>query len=391
MIFTSLSPNLEIDDVLVAVKALLNPFKYKRGNSLITLEKYFKGNKVYLYDSGRTSLKIFLNALNLSPGSEVLIQAFTCVAVPGPILASNLTPVYVDIDETLTMDPSDLKKKITKNSRVLIIQHTFGSLAKTKELIQIAKENNMFVIEDSAHALGSNLNSQADAIFYSFGRDKPISSVFGSALVVNNPNIKITKKLDYPSNFWIIQQLVHPVITFKIKVLYNFGGRFFFYLVKKTRLLSRSVEADEKQGEESRYLGKALPNALASLAVNQLKKLEKFNAHRTFCANYYDKHLLKGITRQKTTNSIYLRYWISDENSDVIYNECKKRGVLLGSWYNTPIAPEGVNYKKVNYSRNCLTAERLSKNSLNLPTHISVKEKHLRKIVKIVNEYSANK
>src|SRR3989338_1413783 len=114
------------------------------------------------------------------------------------------------------MSPTDIKKKISSRSKVLIIQHTFGTSAKLTELLAIAKQHQLYVIEDCAHALGARYQQQlvgtfGDAAIFSFGRDKVISSVYGGALLTKQPFT--LPSLPSPSLFWIKQQLVHPFIT----------------------------------------------------------------------------------------------------------------------------------------------------------------------------------
>ena len=202
-IFTSLTPNAQAGDIFLNLFLLTSPGLWQRGKSITELEdefrKFLGTEYVFSFDSGRTSLFSILKALHLEQGSEVLLQSYTCVAVPDPVLWAGLTPVYVDIEkETLNMSAADLEKKITFKSKVLIIQHTFGFPADIEKLIQIAKSKGLFVIEDCAHALGATYSSSSspeaskpvgsfgDAAFFSFGRDKAISSTFGSVVVTKN-------------------------------------------------------------------------------------------------------------------------------------------------------------------------------------------------------------
>jgi len=198
-IFTALSPNTEVDDVLLAFKLLFSPWAWKKGDSSLCLEKIFSEwigvNHCFTFESGRTGLYAILKSLNLSSDDEVLLQAYTCVAVVEPILWNNVKPVFVDIDsESLNTSGIDLEKKITSKSKVLIIQHTFGNPADLDELLKIAKKYNLFVIEDCAHAMGAEhkgkkVGTYGDASFFSFGRDKVISSVFGGIVMTNNETI----------------------------------------------------------------------------------------------------------------------------------------------------------------------------------------------------------
>ena len=148
----SLSPNTEKDDIWLAFKLLFQPWLLKsHGNSSREIEEEFKKylNVKYAisFNSGRSAFLAILNSLGLEKGSEVLLQTFTCNAVPNRIIWAGLKPVYVDCDEkTFNIDIEDLKRKITSNSRVVVIQHTFGLPAKIDEILEICRQNNLILI-----------------------------------------------------------------------------------------------------------------------------------------------------------------------------------------------------------------------------------------------------
>jgi dTDP-4-amino-4,6-dideoxygalactose transaminase len=181
----SLSPNTERDDILLAFKLIFQPWKWKRGKQIKEFEDAFKDylgvRYAVSFNSGRSALMAILNALDLKEG-EVLLQAFTCNAASNPVMWSGLIPVYVDVnDGTFNMDAEDLKRKITKKSKAVIIQHTFGKPAEIDKISEICEMNNLILIEDCAHSLGATHKNQkvgtfGRVSFFSFSRDKVISS-----------------------------------------------------------------------------------------------------------------------------------------------------------------------------------------------------------------------
>src|SRR3989344_4052642 len=207
----SLSPNVEKDDVALAWKLLFQPWKWKRGKAIKELENKFKeylGVKyAFSFNSGRSAFFAILKALDLEGGTDVLLQAFTCNAVPNPVLWANLNPVYVDCGEDFNIDISKLKDE-RLNGKVLLVQHTFGLPVNMDKIMGIVKgsesfsqgekslprQNNLTLIEDCAHALGAEFNNQkvgtfGKASFFSFSRDKVISSVYGGMAVTNDDEI----------------------------------------------------------------------------------------------------------------------------------------------------------------------------------------------------------
>jgi len=402
MIFTGLAPNTEIDDTLLALWILIRPWSWRSVKPARDVESELmrRTNTLYSisFESGRTALHALLAAKGLSPGDEVLIQSYTCVAVPNSILWAGATPIYVDIDENLTMSPEDLVKKITPKSKAVIIQHTFGMPAKISELIKIAREKKLFVIEDCAHALGAKYNnlpvgSFGDAAFFSFGRDKTISSVFGGAVTTNDDFVaeqlrSMEVEFAKPSYIWIAQQLMHPIVMWIGKKFYKQGGKVLIALVKRQNITSRAVYSTEKSGGKPEFTGKQFCGGLASLAIHQFKKLERFNEHRKSSAELYAKLLHSNIHRQLKTErgeSTWLRYTIWHERQADIMRIAKERGIFLGDWYDTPIAPRGVDYLKIHYQLgSCPVTEKIANGTVNLPTDIHTSSTDIQNIVTII-------
>jgi len=407
LIHTSLSPNAEADDVRLALSLIFAPWKWKRNIFVKTLEKslekFLGVQHVITVDSGRTALYTILKSFGIGEGHEVLLQAYTCVAVPEPILWSGAKPVYVDSADDFTIDVADLEKKITAKSKAVIVQHTFGKSADIENIILIARKHKLFVIEDCAHALGgkfknSMLGAFGDAAFFSFGRDKIISSVFGGAIAVKDEQLykkinNIADNYPLPSNWWVLQQLMHPIVLSISKFTYNFlsFGKIFLEVSKRLHIISKAVERVELSGGKPSFVFHKFSPALAMLASNQLKKISRFNSHRLSLMSAYTKRLdsLKNIqTPLFDKGHAGLRYTIIITNTNGIsdiFARAKKSKILLGDWYATVLAPCGVNYEKVGYVfGSCPQAEYLAAHSLNLPTHVGIELHMIEPIIRCV-------
>lgn len=414
----SLSPNVEKDDLKIALNLIIRPWMWKNGKAIAELENEFKKylNVKYAvsFNSGRSSLYAILNTLNLSHtpvyGSKVLLQAFTCNAAPNPILWAGLEPIYVDCDkDNFNIDLEDLKNKIVKNpdAKILIVQHTFGLPANMSEISFIARQNNLILIEDCAHSLGAEFRNQkagtfGKAAFFSFSRDKVISSVYGGIAVTNDDEIgkkleQLKKKFGWPNFFWIFQQIFHPIsLCFIILPIYNFLdlGKIFLVLSQGLHILSKAVSWKEKRGLRPDYFPKAMPNALALMALNQFCKLDKFYYHRKKLFEFYRENLknTKFILPEEDFKAepSYLRFSVKHPKAhDIIFEAWHKQNILLGDWYTTPIAPFDTKMSEIKYKMgSCLNAERLSKITLNLPTHINISQKDAEKIIKFLKQWN---
>ena len=415
----SLSPNTEKDDIDLALKLIFQPTLWKEklgetGSPPVKLEqefkKYFGIKHAYSFNSGRAGLMAIFEAIGIKEGDKVLLQTFTCNSAVNPILNLGAKPVYIDIDETLNLDPNDLKMKITSRSKAVMVQHTFGWPAKIEEILEICKKHNLFLIEDCAHSLGAKYKGKfcgtfGDAAFFSFGRDKIISSVFGGMVVTHNAKIgerikNFHERLDFPSNFWIFQQLLHPILT-NYLVLPAYGlnstlGRIILGLLHILKVLSKGVYKKEKKGEISKCFPKKFPNALAILALNQFKKLERFNEHRRKIAKFYEENLknkkfiLPLAKSQENITPTFMRYPILTEmNTDKILEQARKRKIYLDDgWRKTPIVPPDTDIPKMKYIfGSCPRAEKTAKMISNLPTHINISQKDALKIINFLKSY----
>lgn len=389
VISCSLSPNVQFDDFWLAVKTLFMPWFWKTGKANIQVENWFKEylkvKQVALFNSGRSALFALLKSFDIGAGDEVIVQAFTCVAVPNSVLWTGAKPIYTDIDASFNLDPNDVIKKITKKTKVVIVQHTFGIPGQIDKLLEIAKKYKLIVIEDCAHSLGATFKGQkigtfGDAAFFSFGRDKVISSVWGGLAIINSKyniqNIRLKefqKKLDYPTYFWILQQILHPILFYLILPIYNLDiGKLLLFIFQHLQLLSFPVYPEEKQGKQPVNFPKKYPNALAQLLLNQLSKLEQFNESRRETVSRYHQELINNKKFKfplEQAGAIYLRLPILAANRDQILARAKENGILLGNWYHNVIDPTGVDYQKINYkSGSCPKAELVARSIINLPT-----------------------
>lgn len=247
MISSDFAPNERFDDGLAALRILFQPWIWRRGTALtrikIKIESYFPGSRSFLFLTGRAALYHVLQALTLKRGDEAVVVGFTCEAVVLPITALGLKPVYVDIEpDTYGPNVDDVQKKITKRTRVLILQHTFGIVpAHRAKLLEIAKKNDVIVIEDLAHGFAPGYfkkETEGTIKLLSFGRSKAVSSVFGGAIITSDGNLitrlkSIEKRLAQPSLFSSFER---SNISF---LLLSSGGRMTSSLARRSTLYSR--------------------------------------------------------------------------------------------------------------------------------------------------------
>jgi len=391
----ALSPNTDGRDVLCAFGLLLKPWQWKKGNASADIRKWFfdryHPRAIGMFTSGRGAFFVLLQSFGIQKGDEVIIQAFSCVAVPNSIRWTGAVPVYCDVDETLNIDPSVIKKKITSRTKAIVVQHTFGTPADMDAILRIADAHGIYVIEDCAHAIGASYKGNdvgtiGDASFFSFGRDKAVSSVWGGAAMIlprcrNKTAVLRLKRAvnasTYPPYFWIFQQLLHPVMFALILPTYRSGlGKVLLVVLQRIGLLSLPVSECEKQGILPDGLIARFPNALAQLLLLQLLKLESMVKARRENAARYDNALSNSIPFVPSrTGASYLRLAGYSDTRDTFRKLVRNYGVLTGNWYHHVIDPGNVSYDRIGYIQgSCPNAERAALRVFNLPTLLTKTE-----------------
>jgi len=185
------------DELLPELEKVLYSGYIGQGPKVEEFEKefglYIGTDKVLSVNSGTSALHLALRLAGVS-GGEVITTAMTCTATNFPILANGAKIVWGDINPlTGMLDPDDVEKKITKNTRAIMVVHWGGMPADLGNLSDVAKRHGIPLIEDAAHALGAEYdgrkigNQTADYTCFSLQAIKHITTVDGGVLIANDP------------------------------------------------------------------------------------------------------------------------------------------------------------------------------------------------------------
>lgn len=141
--------------------------------------------------SGSAALICGLAALEIGPGDEVIVPAYTWIASAEAVMAVGAVPVVAEVDESLTLDPADIEKRITPRTRALLPVHMRGAPSRMDELMAVARRHNLGVIEDAAQADGGSYHGQrlgsiGDVGAFSFQFNKILTSGEGGMLITND-------------------------------------------------------------------------------------------------------------------------------------------------------------------------------------------------------------
>ena len=141
--------------------------------------------------SGTASLLTCLAALGIGPGDEVIVPGYTFLASMSSVIYARAIPVLAEIDQSLTIDPADIEKKITDRTKAIMPVHMLGNPADMDPIMKIAKKYNLYVIEDCCQAVGASyrgikVGNFGEISAYSINHMKVISSGDGGAVITND-------------------------------------------------------------------------------------------------------------------------------------------------------------------------------------------------------------
>lgn len=144
--------------------------------------------------SGSAALKVALKAMDVGPGDEVIVPAFTFLATYEAVMEVGAVPVMGDIDDTLNLDPQEIERKKTPYTKAVIPVHMCGSAARIDKIVKIAKKNKILVLEDNAQGCGASfkgkkLGTFGDMGIFSFDYYKTITTGEGGMAVTGDAEL----------------------------------------------------------------------------------------------------------------------------------------------------------------------------------------------------------
>jgi dTDP-4-amino-4,6-dideoxygalactose transaminase len=169
-------------------------FKRKVATFEKEFSQYMKIKHCIAMNSGTSALLSGLAALGIGPGDEVIVPGYTFIASISAIIYARAIPVLCEIDESLTMDPSDVEKKITKRTKAIMPVHMLGNPCDMNRILKVAKKHNLHVIEDCCQAVGGSYRNKKLGSFgeigtYSMNWYKIITTGDGGVFVTNDKNL----------------------------------------------------------------------------------------------------------------------------------------------------------------------------------------------------------
>ena len=362
-------PWLNNDDKTSIIKAL-NQRWLTNGPSLHKFEKNFQkflGSTFAIgVGSATHALHLAIRSIGITTGDEVIVPTFTFAATANSVIYSGGTPIFVDVDkDTFTINPDEIKKKITKNTKAIIPVHYAGQSCDMDAIISISKKYNLKIIEDCAHALGSTFRNKNCGTIgtlgcFSFYPTKIITTGEGGMVTTNKKSLQVK--------------------------------------ITSLKSHSMSVAATEREKKATwRYditdLGYnyRLDEIRSALGLSQLTRIKKINLLRRKIAKKYDQHIkkIRGITPPATKddrNHIYHLYTIKIENNyplsrDELFQKLSRKGIGTSVQYYPLHLMSYYKNKFPSKNNDFPIANSLKDKVLSLPIFPTMSEKQIEYVV----------
>lgn len=373
-----------------AVLKVLNDAKYIMGENVVSFEKEFASyigvKHAISVGNGTDALIIALKALGIGHGDEVITTPFTFFATAESISFVGATPVFVDVlKDSYNIDPEEIEKAITENTKAIMPVHIFGQAADMDEINKIAKKHGLYVIEDSAQAAGgaykgNKIGTFSDLACFSFFPTKNLGCAGdGGMIVTDNDDLAVMVKALRTHGSGENGQRAYNILNdIKAEVAEDLNADNTVYNPLKyyNYLIGHNSRLDELQ---------------AALLRVKLKKLDYWNNMRRTHADFYNENL-KGTefitpVAKDYAEHIYHLYILQSEKRDALCKYLKEKGVATGIYYPVPMHLQKV-YKPLGYKKGDLkNSEYLADRTFAIPMFAELREEEKEYIVKCLKEF----
>jgi perosamine synthetase len=376
------------------LRAIMNGSGQSGMESLSPLVRSLGVKYLFCLPSGRSALWLILKALStLKPDKrEVVIPAYTCPAVVSAVLKAGLVPVLVDIDhESFGFEREGLERMISRNTLAVILVHLFGFPSDIDAVHRYCKQSEAFLIEDSAQAFGNSMVSsserklglQADAGFFSFGRGKPLSVMYGGLAVTNSDDIYRGAKAIYRSlSAPPTASLVKYAATLCAYVL--FSNQHLYWIPEKLPFLRLGETIFEPDFDTSK--GLRFPQLILSKMLEFLPPEQEIREKNSswFSTAFGE---IPSIRKPPAAAFPYIRYPLILQEArlrDRILGELKHHGLGAATLYPCPLN-ELPGLQKILKDGNVYSnSRRLSETLITLPVHSGVTPEGLETIKSVI-------
>lgn len=366
---------------------------------------WLEPGRTFPFFKGRVALYAILSAAGIGEGDEVILPGFTCVVVPAAIGYTKAKPVFCDIDpNNYNADPDLIISLISSKTRAVIVQHTFGVPAPIDRLKEICGDEQILLIEDCAHAVGSisgntPVGMLGDASFCSFQWSKPVTTGLGGVARVNNDYLLNALKEAYETLYHEPGLLTSVGLLLLSEIYSRWYRPQAYWLTRSIYRKASSWGVVQGSSTDVELVDPSMPATYMRLygrhrehqIPKALEKLDELSQHRCALARRYEEYFgMIGAHTQATlagTIPVHLRYPILVDDRDRFLAEARAQRIEIGDWFNAPLHPLVSGAELFGYKPGaCPTAEIIAKHMVNLPTHSRIDNMAFDDIMGFIDE-----
>jgi UDP-2-acetamido-2-deoxy-ribo-hexuluronate aminotransferase len=355
-------------DIDQSMATILEDSKFIKGPNTKEFERelaqYLSCNEVIACANGTDALQIALMALNLKPGDEVIVPAFTYVATAEVIGLLGLTPVMIDVNpDTFNVNKEQIEEAITERTKLIVPVHLFGQCTDMEPVINIAKQHNLAVVEDAAQAIGAK---------YTFS-DETITRA-GCIGNIGTTSFFPSKNLG----------------------CYGDGGAIFsndIELGKRLRMIANHGQAKQYY-HETIGVNSRLDELQAGILRIKLRHLDDFEYRRNQVADFYDNKLsnisyIQTPKRQVNSTHVFHQYTlkIKDGLRDSLKEFLFEKGIPTMIYYPMPLHQQKAYQQIGKIVGDLKISTQLCKEVLSLPIHTEMDDEQLIYITETIKDF----
>ncbi|MFH1692508.1 MAG: aminotransferase class I/II-fold pyridoxal phosphate-dependent enzyme [Candidatus Omnitrophota bacterium] len=358
--------------------------------------KYIGAMHAISVSSGRAGLSIILDALELEKGSEIIMPAYTLKDLVTLIKKKGFTVKLIDVEkDTFNMNCELLEKAITAKSKAIIATHIFGVPCNMLKIKSLARQHNIKVIEDCAHALGAEIENEkvgtlGDAAFFSFESSKLLNTFGGGMITTNSPVIAsraFNAVEKHPFKYFKILTkiaMTYLQVSLGEGLLFPIFALFFRFEIT-TKIMTGLYLLLHKLNR-AKYC--RFSNLQSLIGLKQLKSLNTRNSQREQIAKILDNGLKEPALPQKSlldSKRVYYFYVINVAAPSIV-NLALIRKKLIRKGIDCGIKSEitdNCSFYTVNFER-CPVTMQLYSSNIQIPIYDDMTEKEAQYIIDTV-------
>ena len=311
--------------------------------------------------NGTTALYLALRASGVGPGDEVITTPLTFIATANAIMQLGARPVFVDVDDSLNLDPVLAEAAITPRTRAIVPVHLHGNPADLDAFATLAQEHGVALVQDACQAVGARIGGRPLGAFgtaaYSFYATKNLTTGEGGMVITNDPEVaRVCRSLRHQA--YGVEPYLHDTVAFNYR----------------------------------------MTEIQAAIGLAQLQRLEEMTNQRRETARLYDEGIAaNGFVRpavMEEATHVYHQYTLrvaagSQHRRDVVRARLNESGVSTAVYYPIPVHRQPA-YREF-AGVDCPVAEQAASDMFSIPVHSGLSPQERDRVVEAVNAATAQR